>query len=213
MKKLFLLILLISLTTVFGQTLKFDIFAKYSISHSFSHKNTTTETSAFAISSNDNYIMKFLNDPGIQKPTANVYDLKSLKIYEFYITELKTKNGEINYKFTYSNTYKIAQEPVKDLNFDFQRVSKENDIETVKLFFYKNKSKTKISNTLELKILESKANLFPLFRFICFHLLGFTAELNYPNAGLVTHCVSENGLSEYRLTAFEETSLELTLPN
>lgn len=209
MKNLFLLIFLTSFTALFGQTLKFDVLAKYSISLN----NSTFEISAYAISSNNNYIMRVLNQPGGQKKIAQVYDLKSLKKHNYNITELKSGTGEMSYKFTYSNTSSIVPTPVENAYYDFQRVSVENDIETVKMFVYKTESKTKPINILELKILKSEVNFFPLFRFMCLHLSEFNTGLNYVNAGLVTYCAYENGNAKYTLTGFEEASLELILPN
>ena len=79
--------------------------------------------------------------------------------------------------------------------------------------FYKNKSKTKPKKNIELKILKSEINLFHLFRFTCLHTLECLNELNYVNLGLVTSAISENGSLKHTLITFEETSLELSLPN
>lgn len=206
--KLFLLIFTTSITLLFGQKLKFDVMAKYSISS----EKTNSEISVYAISSNENYIMAVLNQYDGQQ-RANVYDLKSLKIHQFTIKESKSENDVINYKFIYSKTSSFDSTQTENIYFDFQNVSIEGDIETVKLIFYKNKSKTKILNTLELKIMKSEVNFFPLFRFACLHLRESIMDLNYDNGGLVINSTSENGFSKSILTAFVDVNIEITIPN
>ncbi len=206
--KLFLLIFTTSITSLFGQKLKFDVMAKYSISS----EKTNSERSVYAISSNENYIMAVLNQYDGQQ-LANVYDLKSLKIHQFTIKESKSENDVINYKFIYSKTSSFDRTQKENIYFDFQNVSIEGDIETVKLIFYKNKSKTKILNTLELKIMKSEVNFFTLFRFTCLHLRESIMDLNYDNGGLVINSTSENGFSKSILTAFVDVNIEITIPN
>ncbi len=83
----------------------------------------------------------------------------------------------------------------------------------VKLNVYKNKSKTKLTDSLELKIIKSEINLFRLYRFICLHPNEFITELNYSGRGLVTKCVSNNGKRIDTLKAFGEVNFELTIPD
>lgn len=213
MSKFILIFLLIPFTTLFGQTLRFDLMVKYSISLN----GFNFERSTFGISTNDNYMMQiFNNHDGSQ--TAKVFDLKSLKIYEYNVIEEKSniESGEI--KFVYLNTIPFSSyfpniSYERRINFDFEKLSTENDIETLNLTFYKNKSKTKPKGNLELKVLNSELNLFPLFRFTCLHTLECINELNYHKPGLVTSAISGNGYEKYILKTFEEISLELSLPN
>jgi hypothetical protein len=213
MSKFILIFLLIPFTTLFGQTLRFDLMVKYSISLN----GFNFERSTFGISTNDNYMMQiFNNHDGSQ--TAKVFDLKSLKIYEYNVIEEKSniESGEI--KFVYLNTIPFSSyfpniSYERRINFDFEKLSTENDIETLNLTFYKNKSKTKPKGNLELKVLNSELNLFPLFRFTCLHTLECINELNYHKPGLVTSAISGNGYEKYTLKTFEEISLELSLPN
>lgn len=213
MSKFILIFLLIPFTTLFGQTLRFDLMVKYSISLN----GFNFERSTFGISTNDNYMMQiFNNHDGSQ--TAKVFDLKSLKIYEYNLIEEKSniESGEI--KFVYLNTIPFSSyfpniSYERRINFDFEKLSTENDIETLNLTFYKNKSKTKPKGNLELKVLNSELNLFPLFRFTCLHTLECINELNYHKPGLVTSAISGNGYEKYTLKTFEEISLELSLPN
>ena len=94
------------------------------------------------------------------------------------------------------------------------RMGFNNDgVETVNLNSYKNKAKTKLSNSLELKIIKSEVNLFPLYRFICLHPFEYITELNYNGAGLVTNCINKNGLKIHVLKAIQEANLEITIPN
>lgn len=212
MYKIIIIFLLTSFTTLFGQTLKFDVMVTYSISQN----GTLSERNTYGMSTNDNYIMRVLNNhDGSQ--SAHVYDLKSLKRYEFQLIEEKPNNGNTTHKFAHLNTFAYNDyfphsAAAKNAHFNFENVSVENNIETVKLIFYKNKSKTKTSRTFELKILNSELNLFPLFRFTCLHPWEFTTELNYEKPGLVTSAVSDNGLEKYTLKSFEATNLELSLP-
>jgi hypothetical protein len=213
MSKFILIFLLIPFTTLFGQTLRFDLMVKYSISLN----GFNFERSTFGMSTNDNYMMQiFNNHDGSQ--TAKVFDLKSLKIYEYNVIEEKSniESGEI--KFVYLNTIPFSSyfpniSYERRINFDFEKLSTENDIETLNLTFYKNKSKTKPKGNLELKVLNSELNLFPLFRFTCLHTLECINELNYHKPGLVTSAISGNGYEKYTLKTFEEISLELSLPN
>jgi hypothetical protein len=205
--------LIIPFTTLFGQILKFDVMVTYSI-YRYDHYS---EKSTYGVSKNNNYIMQVLNNHD-GKQTAKVFDLKSLKIYNYNIVEEKLNNESIEIKFVYANTSSFSSyfpdpSSVKNLYFNFEKISDENDIETVKLTFYKNKSKTKPRENFELKIINSELNLFPLFRFNCLHPLECVKELNYVKTGLVTSAISENGNTKYTLKTFEETNLVLSLPN
>lgn len=208
--KLFLTLFLASLTTVFGQKLHFDVMVEYTTTY----ENSNYDRSAFAMSSNDNYILKIVSSPDAQK-VAYVADLKALKSHEFSITESIIEKGLKNIKFTYLKTvkHKFARTPARGIYFDFISMSNNDSVETVNLNSYKNKSKTKLSNILELKIIKSEVNLFPLFRFICLHPFEYITEINYNGAGLVTNCVNKNGEKTHVLKAFREVNFELTVPN
>jgi hypothetical protein len=208
--KLFLTFFLASLTTVFGQKLNFDIMVEYTTIY----ENSNYDKSAYAMSSNDNYILKIVSYADGQK-IAYVADLKGLKSHEFSITESIIENDLKNIKFTYIKTikHKFARTMARGIYFDFVSESNNDGVETVKLNSYKNKAKTKLSNSLELKIIKSEVNLFPLFRFLCLHPFEYITELNYNGAGLVTNCINKNGLKIHVLKAIEEANLEITIPN
>ena len=208
--KLFLTLFLASLTTVFGQKLHFDVMVEYTTTY----ENSNYDRSAYAMSSNDNYILKIVSSPDGQK-VAYVADLKALKSHEFSITESIIENDLKNIKFTYIKTvkHKFARTTARGIYFDFMSVSNRDGLETVNLNSYKNNAKTKLTNSLELKIIKSEVNLFPLFRFICLHPFEYITELNYNGAGLVTNCVNKNGLKIHVLKAFGEANLEITIPN
>jgi hypothetical protein len=207
--KLFLTLFLASLTTVFGQKLHFDVMVEYTTTY----ENSNFDRSAYAMSSNDNYILKIVSSPDGLK-VAYVADLKALKSHEFSITESIIENDLKNIKFTYIKTvkHKFARTTARGIYFDFMSVSNSDGVETVNLNSYKNKAKTKLTNSLELKIIKSEMNLFPLFRFICLHPFEYITELNYNGAGLVTNCVSKNGSKKHVLKAFEKANLEVTIP-
>jgi len=208
--KLFLTFFLASLTTVFGQKLNFDIMVEYTTIY----ENSNYDKSAYAMSSNDNYILKIVSYADGQK-IAYVADLKGLKSHEFSITESIIENDLKNIKFTYIKTvkHKFARTMARGIYFDFVSESNNDGVETVKLNSYKNKAKTKLSNSLELKIIKSEVNLFPLFRFLCLHPFEYITELNYNGAGLVTNCINKNGLKIHVLKAIQEANLEITIPN
>lgn len=211
MRKFLIVFLLMPFAAVFSQTLKFDIMAKYSTIR----KEHSYENSIYGISTNNNYFMRVLNNP-IGGQTAQVFDLKSLKRHEYDIRETKQKDNSVEIKFVYLNTYSFDSShfhsSVTSVDYDFEKISEENEIEIVKLILYKNKSKKRITKNYELKILKSEFNLFPLFRFACFHPFQILTELNYDSSGLVTSCTSDDGL-KIILKTFEEANLEVELPN
>jgi hypothetical protein len=206
--KLFLTLFLTSFTALFGQKLNFDVMAQYSCTYD----NSTNDRIAYAITTNDNYFMRILNYPeGLQ--VANVYDIKALKEHVYIFTESMDENGVKKYKFTHTRSLRFVRSPGRTIYFDFTNVSNIDNFEMVKLNFYKNKSKTKISDSLELKIIKSELNLFRLYRFICLHPKEFITELNYSGGGLVTKCVSNNGTITDTLKAFGEVNFEVTIPD
>ena len=208
--KLFLTLFLASFTTLFGQKLNFDIMVEYTTTY----ENSNYDRSAYAMSSNENYILKIVSYLDGQK-VAYVSDLKGLKSHEFSITESIIENDLKNIKFTYIKTvkHKFARTMARGVYFDFISVSNSDGVETVNLNSYKNKAKTKLTSSLELKMIKSEVNLFPLFRFLCLHPCEYITELNYNGAGLVTNCVNKNGAKTHVLKAIEDANLELTIPN
>jgi len=209
MRKTFTLILLIGFATLFGQNLKFDIMVKYSKTY----KDNTYESSSYAISSNDKYMMRIINQH--DGKVAKIFDLISLKCYSYKLIESKSDNNEITYIFEYINTFPYERTPINisAKDFEFESLSTSDNIEKVNMKLYKNKSRKKIKDSLELTILKSEINLFPVFRFSCLHTLEHLIDLNYIKAGLVTNCISKDNSTKYTLLAFEEVNLEIRLPN
>ena len=213
MIKYIVLFFLIPFTTLFGQTLNFDIMVTYSRNYNDRH----FEESSYGMSTNSRYIMQISNNHDASQ-IAQVFDLKSLKIYKYQVIEEKTNTDRLEFKFEYLSTKPFSSyfpelSYRQNIHFDFKKIAVENDIETVELTFYKNKSKTRPRESLELKILETELHLFPLFRFTCLHPKECINELNYDQPGLVISAISGNEKAEYTLKAFEETSLEISLPN
>lgn len=208
MKNTFTLFLLFGLTTLFGQNLKFDVMVKYSVKI----KDIASEFTSYGISSNENYLMKVLNQYDGQ--IAEVFDVKSFKKHSYRIVEAKLDNGETTHIFEYIDTKAFILKPNLTADqFSFESISKSNDIEKVNLISYKNKSKTKVNYTLELTLLKSEINFFHLFRFSCLDGLSLLYDLTYKNPGLVTSCYSKEISMTCNLVAFEEVNLELKLPN
>lgn len=208
MKLIILFWLVAPFLTLSAQTLNFDIMTTYSIKRN----GTSYESSACAMSTNENFILKIVN-VNDQDQIAQVYDLQELKVYEYMINDDNSASAKNKHKFTYLTSRPFKRSPIGKVYVHFENTSTEADVETVNLNFYKNKFKNKKSDVLELKILKSEINLFHLFRFTCLHPLEFMTEINYNNAGLVTNCISADGLANYKLEAFEEINLEITLPN
>ena len=209
MRKTFTLIFSIVCNALIGQNLKFDVMAKYSTTHNYK----TSESTSYAISSDDNYMMRIKNQH--DGKVAEVCDLKSLKIHSYTLIESKSNHDEIKYSFKYLYTKSFIRTPINisAKNFEFESISTSGDYEKVKVSLYKNKSKTKTFGTLELTILKSKINLFPLFRFTCLHTTENLTDFNYAKGGVVTNCKSINNSIEYNLLAFAEVNLELKLPD
>ena len=206
--KLFLTLFLTSYSALFGQKLNFDVMAQYSTSYD----NSIYDRIAYAITTNDNYVMQIINLPDGPQ-VAHVYDIKALKEHLFIFTESIDENGVKKYKFNYTHSLNRVKSPGGAIYFDYILVSQADSFEIVKLNCYKNKAKTKLSNSLELKIIKSELNLFRLYRFTCFHISEFIPELDYKGAGLVTNCVSNDGKRTDTLKAFGEVNFELTIPN
>ncbi|MCF1422933.1 hypothetical protein [Mangrovimonas futianensis] len=214
MNKFLLIFVLLPFTMLFSQTLRFDMMVTYAIDY----KNSNYEYSTYGISTNDNYLMNIHNNhDGSQD--ASVYDFKSMKIHHYKVahnTSNKADNID-NFDFVYSFTnsfsdYFPKQSYDNNIHFDFKKVATEEDKETVDLIFYKNKAKTRSKSKLELQILNSELNLFPLFRFTCLHPMECIQDLNYDKSGLVLSAISENETEKYTLKSFKETSLEIVLP-
>ena len=71
--KLFLTLFLTSYSALFGQKLNFDIMVEYTTTY----ENSNYDRSAYAMSSNENYILKIVSSADGLK-VAYVYDLKGL---------------------------------------------------------------------------------------------------------------------------------------
>jgi len=208
MIRLFTVAFLLSFSTVLSQKLHFDVLAKYSIQY----KDDPFEISTYAISSNNNYFMRVLNNHDGHQ-TAEIYDIKGLIKHYYKIVDSKSESGEIITEFKYTGSRSVLRSQKEITHFDFQSISTKDDMETVIMTLYNNKAKTKVENTMELKIIKSEVNFFPLFRFICLHGYSLESELNYPKAGLVTSGIAKKGYGRYTLKAFEEADLEVMLPN
>ena len=78
---------------------------------------------------------------------------------------------------------------------------------------YKNKSKKKVIEQIELKIKKSKTNYFPLYRFSVMHTLEYNSELNFEIGGIIESSKSINSMFEYHLIEFQDFDLELIVNN
>jgi hypothetical protein len=124
--KLFLTLFLLSFSTLFCQKLNFDVMVEYTTTY----ENSNYDRSAYAMSSNENYILQIINNPNGQK-VAYVVDLKELKAHEFTITETIIKNDLKNIKFTYIKTvkHKFSRTTARGIYFDFMRISNNDGVD------------------------------------------------------------------------------------
>jgi|GEM_PF-2305766 len=207
MKQLFLLFLLTSFAPLCGQTVKFDIMAKYKKSS----EKSTEESSAYGMSGDDRYFLQIFRNRQ-EDAIAYVFDLKSKKRHDFtVVTNIDTK-GKVNYSFKHIKSIPFTSKPNNNSYYEFESVATDGDIETINLNVYKNKSKKKRIDTYVLKNQKAKSNFFPLFRFICFHLSGTDGAFNYPNGGLILSGKAEMRKVDLTLKSFENADVEITLP-
>lgn len=199
-------LLLTSANAVQAQKLTFDRMAKYE--RSYGDKSYTT--SAYAISTNDKCFLE-INRHRQEETKAFLFDYRFGKRYD-YIVDSKVVDGKVLHEFRYIKSINLSTSPRKGEYYDFESVSTEGDIETVKLKFYKNKAQTKILSTLILQNQKSDVNYFPLFRFICLHLFEADINFNYKNGGLILSCVLDGGDSKAILKEFEPAELEIEVP-
>ena len=197
-------LLLNSLSVLHAQKLTFDRMAKYERSYG----DKTYMSSAYAISTDDHYFLDIYRNRE-EETKVYLFDFRQGKRHD-YIVDVKIVGGNDVYNFRYIKSVKISTRPKRGEYYDFQSVSTDGDIETVKLIFYKNKAKTKVANTLILKNQKSDVNYFPFFRFICLHLFESDVAFNYKNGGLILSSLSEH--SSAILKEFDNVLLEIEIP-
>jgi len=197
-------LLLTSVSAIQAQKLTFDRMAKYERSYG----DKSYASSAYAISTNDKCFLE-INRHRQEETKAFLFDYRLRKRHD-YIVDSTVVDGKVLHEFRYIKSINLSTSPRKGKYCDFESVSTEGDIETVKLNFYKNKSKTKKISTLILKNQKADANYFPFFRFICLHLFESDVAFNYKNGGLILSSESEN--SSAILKEFENIELEIDIP-
>ena len=103
------------------------------VEYTTTYENSNYDKSAYAMSSNDNYILKIVSYADGQK-IAYVADLKGLKSHEFSITDSIIENDLKNIKFTYIKTvkHKFARTMARGIYFDFVSISNNDGVETIK---------------------------------------------------------------------------------
>jgi hypothetical protein len=190
--KLCLLLFIAFLNTLFAQKLIFDILIEYDILKN----NVNYVRNGYAISNNSDYITQISKEYE-GKLTARVYNLKKLKYYIFDIIEDKNFTDLQNCKFVLSSSTNMRT-PTDKQHFNFIDISNSENQKSVQLNFYKSKTKTKLINSLELKIIESELNLFPLFRWICIHSLENYEVLTSDKPRLVISGFAVNGKKDTR---------------
>lgn len=201
-----LYLLFTSVSAIQAQKLTFDRMAKYERSYG----DKSYASSAYAISTNDKCFLE-INRHRQEETKAFLFDYKLRKRHD-YIVDSKVVDGKVLHEFRYIKSINLSTSPRKGEYYDFESVSTEDDIETVKLNFYKNKSKTKKIRTLILKNHKSDVNYFPFFRFVCLHLFESDVNFNYRNGGLILSSVSDGGDSKVILKEFEPAELEIEVP-
>lgn len=202
-----ILFFLLSSFLVNGQTYDFNILTTYSVNRTDDNK---IERNVFSNKLNNSYFLELSRYNN--KSKARLIDLISQKIHNFEVVETENKNNVKKYNFNYIDSQdQFTYVTVPIVYYDYKIIESDSVYKEIELTFYKNKRKKKISSVHELKLRINDFNLFPTFRFSCFHLIGFNPELNIVENGIIESgfVKSEESKVTYNLTHFEEVDFKL----
>jgi len=206
-KTLFLISLFLFSFNSSAQIYKFDKFAVYE------NKTDSIESNVYCNSINSNYFLRIINSYHGQE--ALVYDLISKKVHYFEVTKKSIEKDLTEVSFKYKNSRKVIEKVKFNYFFEYIKINEDSLYNYSKLVVYKNKSKKKIINEIELKIKKNKSSYFPLYRFCTMHTFEFNTEMNFSIDGIVEASrTKKNDLitNEIVLTNFEDFDLELFIP-
>lgn len=199
-KLVYLLILFIQFG--FSQTYTFDKLAIYKGSDNYTN-------SVYCNSSDSNYFMRVTNSH--QKQQANVYDIKKMKVHTFEIITDELDNDSNALSFIYSYSRKIKSDFDTNNTYEYVKLNEDDTHIYSKMLVYKNKSKKKIIEQVDLKIKKNKINYFPLYRFSVMHTLEFKTDLNFEIGGIIESSKTLNSSFENNLIEFQDFDLQLVV--
>jgi hypothetical protein len=192
-----------------GQNYEFNLLAQYKITvEDYKYERTT-----YANSKDDSYFLSVDSNSG--KLKGVIYDLKKFMMYNYSVTKSKV-SGETYFDFSYIDSIPIKYH--KSF-YKYQFTKSEVIIDsiskkmTVNAYEGSKRKRPKMSLTLEMK--KNTENLFPLFRFSCFHPFELLSNLNFPGNYLVEKAdgfaLSGNSF-RHQLLEFKEVSFTLKIP-
>jgi hypothetical protein len=202
MKNFLLSIIILSSIICNGQSFKFDLLTKYS-TESFDFYR---ESVVYSNSKNSDYFLF------VRENTATICDLKNTTLHHFNVLKKTSNNGEIFYEFFYESS-EHTNYHYRLIHNDFKIISNDTLYKKVLLNFFYNKKKRKIDHSIEMKIKNHSANLFPLFRFSCLHGYDYRKDLNFSNNGIVEYatCKIRGNKVDYKLLYYHELNFELVV--
>lgn len=186
----------------FSQTYTFDKLAIYQGSDNYTN-------SVYCNSSDSNYFMRVTNSH--QKQQANVYDIKKMKVHTFEIISDELDNDSNALSFIYSYSRKIKSDFDTNNTYEYVKLNEDDTHIYSKMLVYKNKSKKKIIEQVDLKIKKNKINYFPLYRFSVMHTLEFKTDLNFEIGGIIESSKTLNSSFENNLIEFQDFDLQLVV--
>lgn len=190
-----------------AQSYKFDKFIIYQ------NLTDSIESNVYCNSNNSNYFLRVLNSYHGQE--ALIYDLINKKVHYFDVIKKSIGDDSNEISFKYKNSKAVIEKYNTNYFFEYNKIDDDSLYNYSKLVVYKNKSKNKKINEIELKIKKDKSNYFPLYRFCTMHTFEFKTEMDFSIDGIVeTSRTKKDDLitNEIVLTNFEDFDLELVVP-
>ena len=157
-----------------AQSYKFDKFIIYQ------NLTDSIESNVYCNSNNSNYFLRVLNSYHGQE--ALIYDLINKKVHYFDVIKKSIGDDSNEISFKYKNSKAVIEKYNTNYFFEYNKIDDDSLYNYSKLVVYKNKSKNKKINEIELKIKKDKSNYFPLYRFCTMHKSAAykIAELIFP---------------------------------
>ena len=190
----------------YSQNYDFDLLAHYRINvDSYKHDRIT-----YANSKNDSYFLSVTSSNG--KLKGVLYDLDKFIMFTYLVNESKV-NDEIYFDFVYVDSVTIKyHKSFYGYEFTKEEIKADSISKTIIVNAYEGKKRKKAKMSIEMDMIEAKSNLFPLFRFCCFHPFELLQNLNFSGNYLVKKAkgVSLMGKPvELELLEFRDVKLRL----
>lgn len=190
-----------------AQSYKFDKFVVYQ------NLTDSIESNVYCNSNNSNYFLRVLNSYYGQE--ALIYDLINKKVHYFDVIKKSIGDDLNEISFIYKNSKLVIEKYNANYFFEYKRIDEDSLYNYSKLVVYKNKSKKKIIDEIELKIKKNKSNYFPLYRFCTMHTFEFNTEMDFNIEGIIEESKTKKNdliVKEVVLINFEDFDLELFIP-